>query len=260
MRKYLELFKDGFDETVTEKIKPKNWPYVGYSPSEGFAFTVPYGPYVTFTAEEDGSSIGLNRLSNYQTLAYSRDKSSWSNMSKSTNISLNKGDKVYVRGMLRVNNSTSNYTQFKMSGKIAAYGNCNALWNYQDLEAPLKVRCGYNMFYNCTSLTQAPELPATTLTESCYGYMFYGCTSLTTAPELPATSLAERCYYNMFAECSALTQAPELPVTELANNCYGYMFNNCTSLTTAPELSATTLVYCCYSGMFEGCTSLSTAP
>lgn len=35
MRKYLELFKDGFDATIAEKTKVENWPYVGYSPSEG---------------------------------------------------------------------------------------------------------------------------------------------------------------------------------------------------------------------------------
>ena len=34
------------------------------------------------------------------------------------------------------------------------------------------------MFQNCTSLTQAPELPATTLANSCYSYMFQNCTSL----------------------------------------------------------------------------------
>ena len=34
------------------------------------------------------------------------------------------------------------------------------------------------MLYGCTSLTQAPELPATTLANRCYSYMLYGCTSL----------------------------------------------------------------------------------
>ena len=34
------------------------------------------------------------------------------------------------------------------------------------------------MFGNCTSLTAAPQLPATTLTSACYYYMFSGCTSL----------------------------------------------------------------------------------
>jgi hypothetical protein len=27
---HVELFKNGFDSTITEKIKPENWPYVGY--------------------------------------------------------------------------------------------------------------------------------------------------------------------------------------------------------------------------------------
>lgn len=39
MSKYLELFPNGFDETVAEKIKPEKWPWVGYSPTEGLMFT-----------------------------------------------------------------------------------------------------------------------------------------------------------------------------------------------------------------------------
>ena len=34
------------------------------------------------------------------------------------------------------------------------------------------------MLEGCTSLTQPPALPATTLAASCYYYMFQGCTSL----------------------------------------------------------------------------------
>ena len=50
------------------------------------------------------------------------------------------------------------------------------------------------MFSNCTSLTQAPALPAATLTERCYKNMFKGCASLTQAPALSATTLADYCY------------------------------------------------------------------
>ena len=60
------------------------------------------------------------------------------------------------------------------------------------------------MFRGCTSLTTAPALPATTLTEYCYANMFYGCTSLTTAPTLPATTLANNCYATMFWGCTSL--------------------------------------------------------
>ena len=34
------------------------------------------------------------------------------------------------------------------------------------------------MFFGCTSLTQAPALPATTLAIGCYSSMFWGCTGL----------------------------------------------------------------------------------
>ena len=34
------------------------------------------------------------------------------------------------------------------------------------------------MFYKCSSLTNAPKLPATTLAEYCYDYMFYDCSKL----------------------------------------------------------------------------------
>ncbi len=90
----------------------------------------------------------------------------------------------------------------------------------------------------------------------CY-YMFNGCTSLTTAPELPATTLAIECYYGMFSGCTSLTAAPELPATTLASYCYASMFSGCTSLTTAPELPATTLASYCYARMFTNCLKVS---
>ena len=51
------------------------------------------------------------------------------------------------------------------------------------------------MFYNCTSLSTAPTLPAKTLVSDCYYYMFYGCRKLnyikalfTTTPSSSYTS------------------------------------------------------------------------
>ena len=120
------------------------------------------------------------------------------------------------------------------------------------------------MFYGCTSLTQAPALPATTLAMGCYSGMFYGCTSLTQAPALPAIDLGEDvvnsnsgCYNSMFADCTSLTQAPALPATTLANYCYNSMFAGCTSLTYVPPLPATDLKYNCYAYMFSSCKALS---
>ena len=112
------------------------------------------------------------------------------------------------------------------------------------------------MFDNCTSLTEAPELPVKELKQNCYDKMFYGCSSLTKAPELPATQLAERCYNEMFLGCKNLTEAPELPATTLGKSCYAWMFFDCYALAKAPELPAPILVDSCYQGMFYRCTSL----
>lgn len=159
-------------------------------------------PYVTFTAQEDNSSIGLKTLSTYQTLEYSTDTTTWNTFDATTNISLNNGDKVYVRGVLRRDNSSMHFTNFKMIGKIAASGNCNAIWDYQDLNAPLKKYCGMNMFNSCTSLTTAPELPATELVESCYKNMFVWCTSLNHITCLATDVSTANCTSNWLSKAS----------------------------------------------------------
>ena len=218
-------------------------------------------PYVTFRAEQAGSTLGLTRKSSIQTLEYSKNKSTWSTLDTSSTVTLdNVDDEVYVRGKLSGIMSWTNYTRFKMTGKIAAYGNIKALWDYEDLNAPLKEMCGLSLFNDCVSLTKAPKLPDTTLAKSCYEQLFKNCTSLTKAPVLPATTLASVCYQNMFASCTSLIQAPELPATTLATGCYKSMFYGCKLLVKAPELPATTLATECYTSMFYYCSALTKAP
>ncbi len=86
------------------------------------------------------------------------------------------------------------------------------------------------MFAECTSLTEAPVLPATNLDGACYERMFTNCTNLTKVPDLPATNLASMCYRSMFEGCTSLTEAPELPATNLAFACYMGMFRDCSKL------------------------------
>jgi hypothetical protein len=67
MRKYLELFREGFPSDMSDRTAIENWPYVGHDINGGVVYTIipakeepiTWDPYVTFTAEEDGSSIGL---------------------------------------------------------------------------------------------------------------------------------------------------------------------------------------------------------
>lgn len=62
------------------------------------------------------------------------------------------------------------------------------------------------LFRQCTSLTGAPNLPATGFfCQLAYNTMFYGCTSLKDAPYLPAQTPFLNCYNSMFNGCSSLT-------------------------------------------------------
>ena len=213
-----------------------------------------------FTSYQNSSTIGLASLASHQVLEYSIDGINWINMTTTTTISLNNGESIYIRGVLSDNNTSTDYTQFSISGAIAVYGNINYLWNYQELEMPLKEYCGTNLFRDCTGLIYAPSLPAATLTRGCYNSMFRNCANLQSAPSLPATILASECYKDMFHDCIHLSSAPSLPATELAGDCYCSMFYGCSSLDSAPALPAEKLAYRCYGYMFKNCTSLTIAP
>lgn len=150
------------------------------------------------------------------------------------------------------------YSPWTINGSnVSCSGNIENLLDYQKVLAgehpTMNGYCYYKLFYNCTALVSAPELPATTLAAHCYDAIFSGCTSLTEAPALPATTLAEYCYYQMFFGCTALTTAPALPATTLAKWCYCQMFQGCTALTAIPALPATTLAEYCYFAMFQHC-------
>ena len=217
--------------------------------------------YLCFTAEEAGSTISLPFKTDLK-IEYSLDKKKWETYQSEQTLTLsNYGDKVYFRGDNPGGfNSGSNYSKFAMTGKIAASGNIMSLLDptCQMSEIPNE-KCFFELFLGCTSLTSAPELPATKLANHCYYAMFSGCTSLKTAPKLPATQVEGYCYELMFRKCTSLTVAPELPATTLAENCYKEMFNLCSSLATAPALPATTLATGCYNKMFRS-TAISKAP
>ena len=173
---------------------------------------------------------------------------------------------LYLRGAsnIFITGFNVDYRWVLTGADIKCIGNIENLLDYGTVESgvhpKLASNCYAHMFQGCTSLTQAPALPATTLADSCYKSMFQGCTSLTQAPALPATTLAVSCYESMFQDCTSLTQAPALPATTLANSCYGSMFTHCSRLTQAPALPATTLANSCYHSMFMHCTSLTQAP
>ena len=220
---------------------------------------------------------------------YSKNGGSWTSLSASTPISISAGQKISFKANLTPT-STDGIGKFTVSSKFNLMGNCMSMIygdnvstslsgkNYafyklfsgcttlQSVSAnflpatTLATNCYQQMFYGCSSLTNAPTLPAKILAEGCYDIMFSGCTSLTTPPALPATTIAAYCYESMFEDCTSLTIAPTLPATTLAPFCYSDMFYGCHSLTNPPALPATSLAEGCYYRMFSNCTSLTTAP
>ena len=163
---------------------------------------------LTFTAEEANSTIQLGsgsplHIPYFDYVEYRTNRnSSWSTYTINTTITLtNVGDYVQFQNTYEQLSDVQHVKRFVMSGKIAASGNIQSMLNYS---------------------TSCPE--------RCYSLMFAACTSLTKAPDLPATKLAPYCYEQMFRGCDNLTSAPELPATNLAPYCYQYMFYNCTNL------------------------------
>ena len=225
---------------------------------------IPDDNTLTFLAVDDDATVSLNGNGSPSAISieYSTDCGlNWKTYTVGTTITIPQNHRIKFRGNNQTfSNSTSNYYSFVISGKISASGDVTSLLNGEGGDVVLPSYCYSQMFYNCTGLTTAPNLPSTTLASNCYNSMFSGCTGLTTAPALPATTLADHCYYHMFSRCKGLTSAPALPATTLANYCYSNMFYICTGLTTAPELPATTLAENCYYFMFTYCEGLTTAP
>ena len=239
--------------------------------------------YLTFTAEEDSSSFERNILrceDSDKEIQYSLDNGqTWQFLPQGTTIILQKkGDKALLRRkFLKKSRQVSHSYQpfrksiklhiptdepyFIMTGRIAASGSVMSLVDGTGETDVIPFDYYFVSFFaHCTSLTQAPELPAKKLTKACYWEMFWGCENLVKAPELPAKKLAEYCYEGMFTLCTNLKQAPELPAKKLAECCYEGMFTLCTNLTQAPQLPAKKLADECYAEMFSDCNSLTQAP
>ena len=193
-------------------------------------------------AIEDNSSVTLKQngtLSNtYQTSTNGTD---WTDYTLGTGIKLNKGESVYFRCSNHPTTQTfSDYVSFVMTGKVEAWHNAYSMIrsDFSSAEGSVGEYGMCSLFENCSSLMKAPLL-LNALADSCYRCMFFNCKSLTSAPELPATTLAPSCYLQLFKGCKSLTSAPELPATTLAPSCYLQMFVSCSKLKEV-RIAATT--------------------
>jgi hypothetical protein len=176
----------------------------------------------------------------------------WNTTTGVTTLNLSEGDIVQFKKTLSVGSIFTGNTAITFN----AYGNIMSLVYGDNFigETSITIGTPLDSLLNTSNIVDASNLilPATELgVNNAYYRMFYQCSGLTAAPELPATTLYANCYKDMFRGCTSLTTAPELPATTLANHCYEGMFRDCTSLATAPELPAQTLVDSCYKEMFR---------
>ena len=162
-------------------------------------------PYVTFTAEAE-QKFKMTTSGNYtiSNLQYSVNKEGWKNVVKDEEVTFGgtNGD-LRLRGTNpngTANNandySTITFTNPKVN--VACTGDIRTLqdWNNYNTVETQNARFCY-LFYDCRVLTSAPELPATTLAESCYQGMFSGCVKLSSvtmlAPSDQITSASDCC-------------------------------------------------------------------
>ena len=249
----------------------------------------------TLTGSPDSSTYA-------KTLQYSKDKTNWTTITLSSTaytITLNQGEKVYLRGNEGVFNYYANDGAIQAITNILGTqthtigGNINTLVNYitpneltltqgvfaglfqnnttitsaENLTLPpssdgsLSNYAYYIMFSGCSALITPPsEIPATKQGHASCGKMFLDCIQLKTPPALKSTILRNYCFTSIFKNCTSLISAPELPALTLAPNCYQSAFEGCTSLVNPPALPATEMKPNCYRSLFFGCTSLVNAP
>ena len=213
-----------------------------------------YKPFY-IEALEDGVAFSFG----YE-LEYRVDGGEWITLPSNTfSESINKGSRMYISGryISETKDSFDIRGLCKLGGDLKSISYAN---NAKDITTLSVYGQYWYLFRDCTSIVEVESNLLSyvdTLSKYCYDSMFYGCTSLVNAPELPAIELDLYCYSSMFYGCTSLVNAPELPAIELAGNCYSYMFNGCTSLVNAPELPAIKLAGDCYSYMFNGCTKLN---
>jgi hypothetical protein len=220
---------------------------INYNAETNGVLTLPLGGvansiknYMRFVAIED-SQINLTSV-NFNTgeadtsvdLKHSKDGLTWTQYDFNP-IPLAAGETLYLKGN---NENGFSYEDVKTgevrlctfgntthdgvtTGKFECHGNIMSLLygdDFEDKDTIPNMGC-FTYTLAVTPITTAPELPATTLTESCYAGMFGGCESLTTAPELPATTLSKECYLSMFWRCTSLNHITMLATDISASYC-----------------------------------------
>lgn len=226
--------------------------------------------YLTFVAQTDGVTIGLNNARS-NVFQYSLDSgNTWNNLvNKQSTPSINNGDKIMFKASGLSVDGEKGIGRLHPSASASVEGNVMSLIYGDDFSGQTAIPNNFQfrrLFSGATNLTSAENfvIPATSLRKQCYSGMFQACTSLTKTPKAIGSSAmtwngGDYVMSDMFHGCTSLTTVSSglLPALNLGNQCYWYMFEDCSSLTETPHLLATEAATQCYQGMFKNCSSLN---
>jgi hypothetical protein len=186
--------------------------------------------YFYIEALEDGVSVSITKE-----LEYKIDEGEWVSLkANSTSDTINNGSRIYIKGYLI--NTTIMSHSFSINGSCNIGGDIRSL-SYGDKYANYNAIAASQyswLFRDCKTIVSASKLLLNikTLARTCYYAMFEGCTSLVEAPELPATTLASYCYSNMFDGCTNLNYIKMLATDIPTSDCLYNWVNGVSSIGT----------------------------
>lgn len=176
------------------------------------------------------------------------------------------GKRVYFRASGLTATSADGIGTFSTTGMFNVGGNIMSMAYGADFKSNSEITQAYQfkkLFRAAVGLVDASmlQLPAMSLSDSCYEMMFANCTNLIIGPDLPALNIPALGYSNMYTNCSNLKSVCTLPATILGSQCYISMYNGCESLEVAQEeLPAETMGQQSYGNMYMGCKNLKKSP
>ena len=151
-----------------------------------------YTPYVTFKA--DGwQTFQMTTNENYKItgLEYSVNGGDWITLTEDSHVSFGAKDgDLRLRGKnsdgTATNSSLYSTIVFSIDNvDVACTGDIRTLLDWEKYKTVDTSNARFcSLFKNCSVLTSAPELPATTLAQICYNSMFSGCKKLSTVTML----------------------------------------------------------------------------
>lgn len=177
-----------------------------------------YIPYVTFTAEKAQKfMMKTNGNYNISGLEYSVNFGDWTTVEANKEVTFGG-----TNGDLRLRGTNTD-------------GTASALDKYSTItftDSNVPVACTGDI----RTLLDWDNYTTVNTENAMFIKLFENCSVLTSAPELPATSLAYNCYYCMFSGCTNLKSA-ELSIEFLYLGCCGSMFYDCTNLSSVTMLA-----------------------